>query len=160
MSRHAQIEARLRSELASLRGERDQALADVSLLKRKAASMEEDLNATKQKLAKSEQEKIKMERDTRAAISLAKSVGSETSSDVDFYKRKVRIWIIIARFNRLTKPHLFQSIELQNQMSAQLALLAEQNTQIEEMRRQQERSMSQNRLASMRVEGENGRKSL
>lgn len=61
-----------------------------SSLKRNVASVEEDLRTHKTKLARVEQEKIKMDRDSRAAISLAKSVGSETSSDVDFYKRKVR----------------------------------------------------------------------
>lgn len=85
------MEARLRSELSSLRGERNEALGTASSFKRKAATMEGDLQATKQRLVRIEQEKIKMERDNRAAISLAKSVGSETSSDVDFYKRKVRV---------------------------------------------------------------------
>lgn len=61
----------------------------VSSLKRNATALDEDLRVHKTKLARVEQEKIKMDRDSRAAISLAKSVGSETSSDVDFYKRKV-----------------------------------------------------------------------
>lgn len=45
-----------------------------------------------------------------------------------------------------------QASELQNQLSSQQALVAEQKAQIDEMRRQQERSMSQNRLASMRAD--------
>jgi hypothetical protein len=89
--RHVQMEARLRSELSSLRGERDKALGTATSLKRKATSMEGDLQATKQRLVRIEQEKIKIERDNRAAMSLAKSVGNETSSDIDFYKRKVRL---------------------------------------------------------------------
>lgn len=133
--RHVQMEARLRSELSSLRGERDEALGTATSLKRKATSMEGDLQATKQRLVRIEQEKIKIERDNRAAMSLAKSVGNETSSDIDFYKRK--------------------SSELQNQLSVQIALVAEQKVQIIELRRQQERSMSQNRLANMRAEGVN-----
>jgi hypothetical protein len=60
--------------------------------------LDEDLHVNKQKLARAEQEKIKMERDSRAAISLAKSVGSETSSDVDFYKRKVSIFRVLNAF--------------------------------------------------------------
>ena len=60
--------------------------------------LDEDLHVNKQKLARAEQEKIKMERDSRAAISLAKSVDSETSSDVDFYKRKVSIFRVLNAF--------------------------------------------------------------
>lgn len=110
-------------------------------LKRKVSLLDEDLRDCKNKFARVEQEKIKIERDSRAAISLAKSVGSETSSDVGFYKRKAS--------------------ELQNQLSAQQALVAEQKMQLVDMRRQQERSMSQNRLATMRAEGvsKGGRKS-
>jgi hypothetical protein len=48
-----------------------------------------------------------------------------------------------------------QTSELQNQLSAQHTLVAEQKAQIHEMRRQQERSMSQNRLANIRAEGAN-----
>jgi len=138
-SRHAQIEAKLRSDISSLRGERDEALGGAASLKRKVTLLDEDFRVCKTKLSRVEQEKIKIERDSRAAISLAKSVGSETSSDVDFYKRK--------------------SSELQNQLSSQQALVAEQKMQIDDMRRQQERSMSQNRLATMRAEGSTKRKS-
>lgn len=89
-SRHAQLEARLRSDLSSLRGERDEALGIAASLRRKVTLLDGDLQTAKQKVARVEQEKIKMERDNRAAMSLAKSVGTETSSDVEFYKRKVR----------------------------------------------------------------------
>jgi len=63
--------------------------------------------------------------------------------------------------SELTFCCISQASELQNQLSAQQALVAEQKTQIDKMRRQQERSMSQNRLANMRAEGANkGRKSF
>jgi hypothetical protein len=42
--------------------------------------------------------------------------------------------------------------ELTNSLQTQHALVAEQKHQIEEMRRQMERSMSQNRLANIRAE--------
>jgi len=92
-SRQVQIEIKLRSDLVDLRGERDEALGAAASLKRKVSFVEEDLRVTKTKLARVEQEKIKIERDSRAAISLARSVGTETSSDIDFYKRKVRCYI-------------------------------------------------------------------
>jgi hypothetical protein len=94
-SRHAQLEARLRSDLSSLRGERDEALGIAASLRRKITLLDGDLQTAKQKVARVEQEKIKMERDNRAAMSLAKSVGTETSSDVEFYKRKVSFTFLV-----------------------------------------------------------------
>lgn len=128
-SRNAQIEAKLRSEIASVRGDRDQISASRNDLKRKITLQEEEIRIMRAKLSKTEQDKLKIERDSRAAISLAKSGQEVVTSDVSFYKTKVQ--------------------ELQNQLSAQHALVAEQKAQIEDMRRQQERSMSQNRLASL-----------
>lgn len=91
-SRVVQVEARLRADLAKLREERNDALAEAAESKRKAHLLDEDARTTKCKLSKVLQEKIKMERDSRAAISLARSLDSHASSDCDFYRRKV--WII------------------------------------------------------------------
>mmetsp|Transcript_5028 Transcript_5028/g.7718 ORF Transcript_5028/g.7718 Transcript_5028/m.7718 type:complete len:135 (+) Transcript_5028:694-1098(+) len=134
------MEARLRATLSSLRSERDDAIGLVASLKRKNGSLEEDLRASRLKVSRLEQENIKIKRDSRAAISLAKSVGNDTSSDIDFYKRKIS--------------------NLESQLSSQQALAAEQNAQIDDMRRQQDRSMSQHRLANMRAEGTKSRKSF
>eukprot|EP00547_Thalassionema_nitzschioides_P003421 CAMPEP_0194201048 /NCGR_PEP_ID=MMETSP0156-20130528/1429_1 /TAXON_ID=33649 /ORGANISM="Thalassionema nitzschioides, Strain L26-B" /LENGTH=309 /DNA_ID=CAMNT_0038926149 /DNA_START=52 /DNA_END=981 /DNA_ORIENTATION=- len=139
-SRSVQVEAKLRSTLSSLRTERDDALGLVASLKRKNGSLEEDIRVNRLKISRLDQEKIKIQRDSRAAMSFAKSLGSETSSDIDFYKRKIS--------------------DLENQLSSQHVLAAEQNAEIDDMRRQQERSMSQHRLASMRAEELKGRKSF
>mmetsp|Transcript_20673 Transcript_20673/g.29179 ORF Transcript_20673/g.29179 Transcript_20673/m.29179 type:complete len:380 (+) Transcript_20673:108-1247(+) len=90
MSRVAQVEARLRRDITSLRSERDEALSTSAELNRKAVLLEEELRLVRAKLGRVAQEKIKLERDSRAAISLAKSLDSHASSDTDFYKRKVR----------------------------------------------------------------------
>ena len=84
-----QVEAKLRSDITTLRAERNEVAAFAASLKRKLESLEEDLRVGRMKLSRMEQEKVKAERENRAAISLAKTVGSEKSSDVDFYKRKV-----------------------------------------------------------------------
>lgn len=88
-SRVIQVEARLRADLSHLRAERNEALAEAAQAKRKAELLEEDLRTTKAKHSKVVQEKIKMERDSRAAINLARSLDTHASSDCDFYKRKV-----------------------------------------------------------------------
>jgi hypothetical protein len=131
--RLAQAEAKLRGELSSLRSERDEALGAATEHKRKACLLEEELRSTKIKLARCASEKIKVERDARAAISLARSRDLQQQSiNVDYYKRKVA--------------------DLTNQVQAESALVAEQRYQIEEMRRQIEASKSQNRLANIRAE--------
>lgn len=113
-------------------------MAEAAQHKRKAELLEQDLRDTKAKYAKVVQEKVKMDRDSRAAISLARSLDTHASSDCDFYKRKAN--------------------ELTNSLQTQQALVAEQKHQIEEMRRQMERTMSQNRLANIRAESGKGRK--
>lgn len=88
-SRAVQMEARLRADLSVLRSERDEALSSAFEFKRKVALLDEELRLTKAKLIRVGQEKVKLERDSRAAISLARSLDNNSSADVDFYKRKV-----------------------------------------------------------------------
>jgi hypothetical protein len=89
-SRAVQMEARLRADLSVLRSEKDEALSYSDEYKRKVTLLEEELRLIKSKLIRVGQEKVKMERDSRAAISLARSLDSNSSADVDFHKRKVR----------------------------------------------------------------------
>jgi hypothetical protein len=74
---------------------------------------------------------MKMERDHRATLSLAKTLDSQASTDVEFYKRKVA--------------------ELANQVQGANAQVLEKDRQLEEMRRQMARNMSQSRLAHHRA---------
>ena len=91
----AVTEAGLRAELSIARARRDEAMARTEESTRKVTLLEEELRHVKTKLARVAQEKIKMERDQRAALSLAKSLDSNVSSDIDFYKRKVCCYVII-----------------------------------------------------------------
>lgn len=83
------MEARLRTENAQLRDQRDKAFTDLSEKTRKQALLEEELRLKTTKLSRVMQEKTVMERDSRAAISLARSLDNTSSNDMNYYKRKV-----------------------------------------------------------------------
>ena len=89
-SRSAQVESRLRATINTLRDERDNFQTEVSTYRRKLSLAEEELRLTKSKLTRVVQEKHSMERDSRAAISLARSLDNNNSNDMNYYKRKVR----------------------------------------------------------------------
>lgn len=128
-ARAAVSEAGLRAELSFMTSQRDEALAQAEESKRKASLLQEELRVCKTKLSRATQEKLKMERDQRATLSLAKSLDSQ-GPDVDYYKRKVS--------------------ELSSNVQSKNAVIAEKSRQIDEMSRQIERNMSQNRLANLR----------
>eukprot|EP00978_Attheya_sp_CCMP212_P039084 scaffold200084_cov36-Attheya_sp.AAC.2 len=132
-SRSAQIEARLRGEITNLRSEREDALASAAESKRKANLLEEEVRLVKAKLGRLAQEKLRQERDSRAALSLARSMDSHAMADTDFYKRK--------------------AAELSERLQSQQALAAEQKYQLDEMKRKMARNVTKNRLAEIRSEG-------
>jgi hypothetical protein len=110
---------------------RDEAVADAEQHKRKAVLLQEELREKKIRLSRVTQEKMKLQRDSRSAATLAKSLDSHHHmSDLDYYKRKVS--------------------ELSGQVQGQNAVIAEKGRQIKELERQLERNMSQNRLATLR----------
>ena len=88
-SRSAQVEARLRQNVNTLRDERDKTIMENDNLRRKLSLQEEELRLTKTKLGRVQQEKISIERDSRVAVSLARSLDNSTSNDMYYYKRKV-----------------------------------------------------------------------
>lgn len=88
-SRSAQVEARLRADINSLRDQRDHATNELSTYNRRISHLEEELRTTKSKLVRANDEKRKMECDSKAAISLARSLDNNNSSDMNYYKRKV-----------------------------------------------------------------------
>jgi hypothetical protein len=137
-SRSALAEAALRAELAVVGTKKNEALGLAEEYKHKTSLLEEELRQVKMKHLRATQEKAKMERDQRATMSLAKSInqyhGTSTSSssgDVDFYKRKVA--------------------DLTVRLQGMAGLLTEKERQIDELRAQNERSMSQHRLAGIRA---------
>ncbi|KAL7537962.1 hypothetical protein ACHAXR_008183 [Thalassiosira sp. AJA248-18] len=125
-SRSAQIEARLRKDISQLRDERDKAITELSEKGRKNSLNEEELRLTKSKLSRVMQEKISMERDSRAAISLARSLDNNNSNDMNYYKRKVG--------------------ELSDKVQTLQDVISKQVTTIDELRGQNERSASSKRL--------------
>lgn len=122
--------------------QRDNSLGKAEEYNRKATLLQEQLNEQKIKVSRVTQEKIKIERDyfasQRATKSLAKSLESHSSGDTEYYKRKVN--------------------ELNGRIQAMHATVAEKNRQLDEMRRQIERNMSQNRWENLgTVRGERKR---
>lgn len=122
--------ASLRGELSVVTEDRDKAVAEAMEFKSKAIQFQEELRQLKAKHARVQQQKTKLERDQRTAMSFAKSLDSSTSTDVDYYKRKME--------------------ELSSQLQGKNAVINEKTRQVEDLRRQLERNMSQNRLANLR----------
>jgi hypothetical protein len=79
----------MRADLLHMTSKRDQALGDLAESQRRLKLVEDELSQTKTKLSKVQQEKMQVERDQRATLSLAKSLQGNVHSDVDYYKRKV-----------------------------------------------------------------------
>ena len=135
-SRRIQAEARLRSECTALRTERDAAAAEAAEAQRRAALAEAEGRAARAQLQRCLQDRARMERDSRAALSLARSLDAHSGSDAAYYKR--------------------QMAGLSEQLHQLQATVAEQNLTIAELRRQRERSMSQNQLSQLRAGGGSG----
>jgi chromosome segregation ATPase len=127
-SRIALSEAALRADLNSLSNKHDEALAQAETANRKLTLVSEELRTVKAKLSRVTQEKIKLERDQRATLSLSKSLDNHSTLDSEYYKRKVS--------------------ELQNHVQGLNAVIAEKNRHLDEMQRQLERNMTQNQLRS------------
>ncbi len=125
-SRSAQVEARLRTNISSLRDERDNALVELSDYRRKQSLLEEELRMTKANLSRITHEKIGMERDSRAAIFLARSLDNNNSNDMNYYKRKVG--------------------ELSDKLQSQQDVVMKLNNTIAELRGQNERSAGEKRF--------------
>lgn len=89
LSQHIQMECRLRNDVSTLRVERDTLQGQLGESQNKISVLEEELKLVKAKLTRLVQEKIKMERESRAALSLVMGVDGYNSCDVDYYKRKV-----------------------------------------------------------------------
>lgn len=136
-SRTAHIEARLRGEVSSLRSEKDKARGEYAESKRRVVFLEEEVRLLKSRVVKLTQEKVRVERDSRAALSLARSMDSHAASDVDYYKRKVS--------------------DLNDHLHSKNAVISELRHQVNEYKKQMERSISQNRLAHIRADERHGR---
>ena len=124
-------EAQLRADVSVYKRQRDEAQSAADESARKVTLLQDELHQNKTKLARVTQEKMKMDRDQRVALSIAKSLDSSAAgADVDYYKRKVS--------------------ELSGNLQSMYTTLAEKDRQLENLRNQLERNMSQNSLAQWR----------
>lgn len=122
--------------------QRDEAQGSAIESKHKVTLLQDELHEKKIKLARVTQEKMKMDRDQRVALSIAKSLdNSAATADVEYYKRKVS--------------------ELSGNLQSIYNTLAEKDRQLENLRSQLERNMNQNSLAQWRgSEFESSRKRI
>jgi predicted RNase H-like nuclease (RuvC/YqgF family) len=128
------VEARLRAEVTTMMSQRDEAIGQAEEYKHKATLVQEQLHNQQTKLSRVTQEKIKLERDFMASQRATKTLvqnmeTNTTTTDNEYYNRKIS--------------------ELTGRLQSQNAVIAEKNRQIEEMRRQLERSISQTRWTTM-----------
>jgi hypothetical protein len=130
LARSFVTEASIRADLVKETELKNEALASAAEYQRKAARLDEDVHQLKAKCTRVSQEKLKLERDQRAAASLARSLDQHAATDVDYYKRKVT--------------------ELNGQVQSVHALLIDKSRQMDEMRRQLERSLSRQALSAAR----------
>lgn len=130
-SRSIVTEATLREDLAKATEEKNEALATTALYQRKAGRLEEQNGQLKAKLTRVSQEKFKLEREQRAAVSLARSMDQHATTDVEYYKRKVT--------------------ELTGQIQSLNSVLLDKNRLIENMQQQLEQTLSLQTLAKRKA---------
>jgi hypothetical protein len=70
---------------------------------RRCKLLEDDLTDTKAKLTRVQQEKMRVERDQQATMSLANALQGNNQSDVDYYKRKVCVGVNML-YRNMKKP--------------------------------------------------------
>ena len=97
----------MRADLRHVTSQRDEALGNLAEKDRRCKLVEEELSQTKSRLSKCQQEKMQLERDQRATLSLAKSLQGNVHSDVDYYKRKVIVLFASFVLVSMLKRHDF-----------------------------------------------------
>ena len=130
-------------------------------LKRRSNLLEEEVRMLKARVGRLTQDKIKIERESRAALGLARSMDNHVASDVDFYRRKVWIFVILFGFyedNTIIHVviHSFhttlfrQVADLNDHLQSKNNIISDLKGEVESYKRDVERSLSQNRLAQIR----------
>jgi hypothetical protein len=89
------VEARLRADLLHMATTRDEVMEEQAKTERRCELLEDDLTDTKAKLTRVQQEKMRVERDQQATMSLANALQGNNQSDVDYYKRKVCVCVCV-----------------------------------------------------------------
>ena len=134
------LEAKMRADLLRVVSERDASQKESMVAKRSVQLLQTTVEHTKKDVAKLRNDKALLERELRQARSMADSLSKSllstkegsTLEDLDFYKQK--------------------SNELEARLRGMTACLAEKNQEIAELRRCNNRNVSQQRLQSLRGE--------
>ena len=86
-----QVETQLRATITDLQHRLSLSKGQCSQYKNELKLLQEQQSILQTKLMRCQQEKRSMERDSRAALSLARSMDQYGNSDTIFYKKKVKL---------------------------------------------------------------------
>ncbi|OEU12832.1 hypothetical protein FRACYDRAFT_244105 [Fragilariopsis cylindrus CCMP1102] len=138
MSQSKLIEAKLRADLLHTRSECLEVTEEKLIANRSLELVTIDLSNLKKERTQLRNDKVRLERERRSAQSLVDNYAAadanstnNNSSDVEYYKRK--------------------AIELETHLQGMTARLGEKNREIQELRRDRDRNLSQNRLAALKA---------
>lgn len=139
------VEAKMRDDLLKAIFERDDAKKELQVANRSYDRRGEDIEKLKKNKNKLQHDKIRLEREVRAARALAEQLSSSQlggsghhKNDLDYYKGKSKQ----------------QEIQLQGMT----ARLAEKNQEIMELRRFSNRNLSQQRLDALKSAGDSSKR--
>jgi hypothetical protein len=130
------IEAKLRGELLQVTVERDEKSAALMDETRKNRDLQEDCKIIKAKYQKEQTEKVAIERDYRTLKSTVARFRGSGSDDAEYYKQK------------------YENEKLKSQ--SQKSLLEDKDREISNLKRDRDRHLSQNVLASIRAANNGG----
>ena len=138
MSQSKLMEAKLRADLLHTRSECLEVTEEKLIANRSLELVTIDLSNLKKERTQLRNDKVRLERERRSAQSLVDNYAAadtnstnNNSSDVEYYKRK--------------------AIELETHLQGMTARLGEKNREIQELRRDRDRNLSQNRLAALKA---------
>jgi hypothetical protein len=140
------LEAKMRADLLHVISERDAAKKISMVAQRSVDLLEGNVENLKKEKAKLQHDKLRLEREVRAARALADGLSSSLlksdhhQDDLEYYKRR--------------------SSDLEAHIQGMTALMAEKNQELQELRRCRNRNLSQQRLEALRAAGEPSTKSV
>ena len=121
---------RLKSTISNLRHELSQSQSQSTEYKHEMILLQEQNSLLKSKIMRFQQERRSMERDSRATLTLVRSMDNHVNLDTQFYKNKAK--------------------ELSDRLQEQQVMFSEQKGELERMKKLIERGMSQNELERYR----------
>jgi len=128
--REIQNETKLKTIVSNLRHDLSQVQSQSTEYKHEIILLQEQNNLLQSKISRSQQERRSMERDSRATLSLVRSMDNHVTLDTQFYKNKAK--------------------DLSDRLQEQQVMFLEQKGELEKLKRFIERGMSQNELERYR----------